>query len=179
MLGDAVTLIHMASLWEGSGLMALAQGSEPKGFMDLLPDPMKPGLVDLGVTIGILVVTMLVLRLFLFKPLMETLDRRDRDINAGSETKASAAALIDLRQADYAAKLKDLRAQAFGHRKSLAEAAAKEKQSLLDDARAKAGVRRAEASTALSAQREAAKAELVAQVDALSESMVQHLLKQA
>ena len=179
MLGDAVTLIHMASLWEGSGLMAIARGDEPKGFMDLLPDPMKPGLVDLGIVVGLLVVTMFLLRFFLFKPLMETLDKRDRDINAGSETKASAAALIDLRQADYAAKLKDLRAQAFGHRKALAEAAAKEKQSLLAEARAQAGERRLEASTTLSAQREAAKAELVAQVDALSESMVQHLLKQA
>lgn len=178
-LGDVVTLIHMASLWEGGGLMALARGDEAKGLLDSLPDPMKPGLIDLGVVVALVIITMLLLRAFLFGPLMATLAQREHDINAGSDTKAKAAVLIESRQADYASKLKELRAQAFAHRKALADAASKEKQSLVDEARAQAGKRRTEAALTLGAQREAAKAELVAQVDALSESMVQHLLQRA
>lgn len=178
MLGDAVTLFHMAGLWAWNGTIALASGGE-KGLLDSLPDPMRPGLVDLAVAITMVIVTMLLLRAFLFKPLMETLDQREHDINAGSDTKAKAAHLIESRQAEYAGKLKELRAQAFAHRKALADAAARERQALVNEARAKAGSRREEAFASLNAQREAAKAELVAQVDALSESMVQHLLKQA
>lgn len=169
----------MASLWEGSGLMALAPGGEATRLYDSLPDPMKPDLAALGTIFALVVLMTLLLRAILFKPLMATLDQREHDINAGSDTKAKAAALIESRQAEYAAKLKELRAQAFAHRKALADAAAKERQALVDQARAQAGDRRSEALAALKTQREAAKAELMAQVDALSETMVQHLLKQA
>lgn len=183
-----MTLIHLASLWEGSGskgllggLKGLADGAgeAPKSLYDSLPDPMKPDFVALGATVALVVVMMVLLRGVLFRPLLAVLDQRERDINAGSDTKAKAAALVERRQGEYGAKLKELRAQAFAHRKALAEAASKEKQSLVDAARTRAGERRAEALAALRSQKDAAKGELMAQVDALSESMVSHLLKQA
>jgi F0F1-type ATP synthase membrane subunit b/b' len=75
--------------------------------------------------------------------------------------------------------LRDLRGKAFEHRKALAAAATLERTSLLEKARLQSTETRSAALEDLKARRETAKAELVAQVDALSESMVQHLLKQA
>lgn len=169
----------MASVWGTGGAMGLLSGGEPKSLYDSLPDPMKPDLVALGVTVLLVITLILVLRSVLFQPLLALLHQRDHDVNAGADTKAKAAALVEERQADYAAKLKELRAQAFAHRKALAEAAAKEKQALVDDARAKAGAQRSEALAALRTQQEAAKAELMGQVDALADAMVSHLLQQA
>ncbi len=158
--------------------MALLQG-EPKGLLDAMPDPMKPTLGEIGFIVALMVVLYVFLRGVLFTPLTQVMDDREADIDAGEGTKAQAAALVEQRQAEYAARLKELRAQAFAHKKGLADAASREKQSLLGEARAQAGLSRTEALSRLQAQQEAAKGELMAQVDALSESMVQHLLKQA
>ena len=144
-----------------------------------LPDPMRPYPGQILFVIVLVAVLTLVLRASFFNPVMQVVDDRERQLAAGSDTKAQAAALVESKQKDYEARLKDLRAQAAAHRKSLAEAAAKERQSAVDAARAQATAQRQEALAKLATQREAAKADLVAQVDALADGMVQHLLKQA
>lgn len=144
-----------------------------------MPDPMRPDLPALLFVIVLLVVLYFYLRVVFFQPITKVMADRDRDLNAGGDAKAQAAALLDVRQKDYQGRLKDLRAQAFAHRKALADAAGKEKQAMLDEARTKAQAERQAAVEALKAQQAAAKQNLLAQVDALSESMAQTLLKQA
>ncbi|HJU83225.1 MAG TPA: ATP synthase F0 subunit B [Holophagaceae bacterium] len=144
-----------------------------------MPDPMKPALPEIGYVIVLVTVLYLLLKVVFFKPITEVMETRERDMNAGSDTKAKAAALVEARQKEYQDRLKELRAKAFAHRKALAEAAAKEKQALLEEARAKAGAQRQSALDALKAESAKAKQDLVAQVDALAESMAQHLMKQA
>jgi F0F1-type ATP synthase membrane subunit b/b' len=107
------------------------------------------------------------------------MEERDRDLDAGGDAKAQAAAQLDARQRDYQARLKELRAQAFEARKALADAAGKEKHRLIDEARAKAQAEQRSALDSLKAQQAAAKQDLLVQVDALAESMAQTLLKQA
>ena len=75
--------------------------------------------------------------------------------------------------------MRELRGQAFEHRKALTAAVSAEKQGILDTARQTALTQRDEALVALRTEQKVAEAELRAQVEALSESMVQHLLKQA
>lgn len=151
----------------------------PKDFMSGLPDPMKLDLIEIGFVIVLVTVMYLILQALFFRPVMTVVDEREAAIDAGALKRAEAAALVEQRQGDYASRLKELRAQAFAHRKALADAAAREKQSLLEQARAAAGEQRQNALTQLATQREAAKADLLQQVGALSESMVQQLLKQA
>jgi F-type H+-transporting ATPase subunit b len=170
-----VALLELANLTlrspEGGGPVAriLAQ----------MPDPMRPDLPSLLFVIVLLVVLYLYLRVVFFQPITKVMEDRDRDLNAGSDAKAQAAAKLDARQRDYQARLKDLRAQAFEARKALADAATREKQRLLDEARAKAQAERQAAVESLKAQQVAARQNLLAQVDALADSMVQTLLKQA
>jgi len=167
----------MAPIWHLGLLTASAEA--PHGFMDTLPDPMKlqPG------TLIFVMVLVTCLYLFMkkvfFQPLMKVMDDRDAEIQSGAASRAEAAALVEARQADYAARLRELRAKAFEHRKALAMAAGKEKDALLEQARTQSDAQRATALAQLDAAREAAKAELMTQVEALSESMVQHLLRQA
>ena len=144
-----------------------------------MPDPMRPDLPAILFVIVLLVVLYLYLRVVFFKPITKVMEDRDRDLNAGGDAKAQAAALLEARQKDYQGRLKDLRAKAFERRKALADAAGREKQRLLDEARAKAQAERQSALDALKTQQAAAKQALVAQVDALAESMAQTLLKQA
>lgn len=144
-----------------------------------LPDPMRPYPEQILFVIVLIAVLTLILRFSFFAPVMQVVDDRERQLSAGSDTKAQAAALVASKQADYEARLKDLRGQAAAHRKSLAEAAAKEKQATLEAARTQATAQRQEALAKLTAQREAAKADLVAQVDQLAERMADQLLKQA
>jgi len=170
-----VALLELANLTlrspEGEGPVAriLAQ----------MPDPMRPDLPAILFVIVLLVVLYLYLRVVFFKPITKVMEDRDRDLNAGGDAKAQAAALLDARQKDYQSRLKELRAQAFEARKKLADAAGKEKQRLLDEARAKAQAERQAAVESLKAQQATAKQNLLAQVDALAESMAQTLLKQA
>ena len=144
-----------------------------------MPDPMRPDLPAILFVIVLLIVLYLYLRVVFFKPITKVMDDRDRDLNAGGDAKAQAAALLDARQKDYQARLKDLRAKAFERRKALADAAGKEKQRLLDEARTTAQAERQAAIESLKAQQVTAKQSLLAQVDALAESMAQTLLKQA
>ena len=144
-----------------------------------MPDPMRPDLPAILFVIVLLIVLYLYLRVVFFKPIAKVMEDRERDLHAGGEAKAQAAAQLDARQKDYQGRLKDLRAQAFARRKALADAVGKEKQRLLDETRAKAGVDRQAAVASLKAQQAAAKQSLLAQVDALAESMAQTLLKQA
>lgn len=144
-----------------------------------MPDPMRPDLPAILFVIVLLVVLYLYLRVVFFQPITKVMEDREHDLQAGGDAKAQAAALLDARQKDYQSRLKDLRAQAFERRKALADAAGKEKQRLLDEARAKAQVERQAAVATLKAQQAEAKQTLLAQVDALAESMAQTLLKQA
>ena len=144
-----------------------------------MPDPMRPDLPAILFVIVLVIVLYLYLRVVFFTPITKVMEDRDRDLQAGGDAKAQAAALLDARQKDYQSRLKDLRAKAFERRKALADAAGKEKQRLLEEARAKAQVERQAAVTSLQAQQATAKLNLLAQVDALAESMAQTLLKQA
>jgi F-type H+-transporting ATPase subunit b len=173
-----VTTIIMASLtWQGLTAPEVHQGSgNPLGA---LPDPMKLEWPVILFVIVLITLMYIFLKHAFFKPVTRVMDEREAAILAGSATKAQAAARIEQRQAEYAAKLKELRTKAFEHRKTLATAAAQEKQAILDEAREKAGEQRRAAVEDLKAQQEDAKTQLMAQIDALSESMAQHLLKQA
>ena len=164
-------------VWQAASFGLL--GGEPKGFIESLPAPMQINWRELVVVWLIVTILYFFLKATFFKPLVAVMDQREKDMNAGSEAKALAMAMIAQRQADYQAKLRDLRNQAFNHRKVLAEAASKEKQALLDQTRAQAQAQREVSLARLKSQAEAASIELMSQVDALAESMTQHLLKQA
>ncbi len=144
-----------------------------------MPDPMRPDLPAILFVIVLLVVLYLYLRVVFFQPITKVMADRDRDLSAGGDAKAQASAQLEARQKDYQGRLKDLRAQAFERRKALADAASREKQGLLDEARTKAQAERQTAVASLKAQQAEARQNLLAQVDALSESMAQTLLKQA
>ena len=170
-----MALLELANLTlrspEGEGPLAriLAQ----------MPDPMRPDLPALLFVIVLLVVLYLYLRVVFFKPITKVMEDRDRDLDAGGDSKAQAAEKLETRQRDYEGRLKDLRTQAFEARKDLADAAGKEKHRLLDEARSKAQTEQRAALESLKTQQDAAKQDLLAQVDALAESMAQTLLKQA
>lgn len=164
-------------VWQGARFGLL--GEEPAGFMDSLPSPMRLDWRELLFVAFLVTILYLFLKARFFKPMVGVMDQREKDMNAGGEAKAMAAAMIESRQAEYQAKLRDLRSQAYGHRKALADAASKEKQALLEKTRTEAQAHRAQALALLETQAAAAKTELMAQVDALAESMAQRLLKQA
>ncbi len=153
--------------------------AEPKGFIESLPAPMQLNWRELVVVTLLVTILYFFLKSSFFNPLVALMDQREKDMNSGAEAKAMAAAMIEQRQAEYQSKLRDLRNQAFGHRKVLADAASKEKQALLDVTRVQAQAQRGAALAQLSTQTAAAKIELMAQVDILAESMAQQLLKQA
>jgi F-type H+-transporting ATPase subunit b len=163
----------------GLGFASASDQEASGGFMASLPDPMKLELGTLLFIIGVLIVLFVFLKFVLFKPLTRLMDERETAIRAGGDTKSQAAAQIEARQADYAAQLRSLRAQAFEKRKALATEAGQERQRLVAETRVKANTQREAALAELKAGQEAAKTDLLTQVDALSESMVQHLLKQA
>ena len=170
-----MALLELANL-----TLRTPEGDGPIGrILAQMPDPMRPDLPALLFVIVLLVVLYLYLRVMFFQPITKVMADRDRDLNAGGDAKAQAASQLEARQKDYQARLKELRAKAFERRKALAEAAGKEKQRLLDEARAKAQTARLAAVESLKAQQAAAKQSLLAQVDALAESMAQTLLKQA
>jgi len=170
-----VALLELANLT----LRSPQEGSPVARILAQMPDPMRPDLPALLFVIVLLVVLYLYLRVVFFQPITKVMEDRDRDLNAGGDAKAQAAALLEARQKDYQSRLKDLRAQAFERRKALSDAAGKEKQRLLDEARSKAQAERLAAVESLKAQQATAKQNLLAQVDALAESMAQTLLKQA
>jgi F0F1-type ATP synthase membrane subunit b/b' len=147
------------------------------GLLSSMPDPMRPYLPQVIAVILLVSLLVVVLKKGFFAPLGDVLAERARSLSAGSDTKAQAMALLDSRQKDYDAQLRDLRQQAAQRRKALADAAAAEKTRLVDAARAKANASRTEAFAALDGQREAAKKDLVAQVDQLADAMAQQLVK--
>lgn len=145
--------------------------------LSALPEPMRPYLPQVLSVIVLVAILTFVLRGIFFKPMGEVLLQRAQRLNAGSDTKAKAMALLEARQGEYDAKVKALRLEASQRRKALADAAAAERTRLVEEARAKAGAARTEAFAALDAQREAARKDLVAQVDHLAEAMAQQLVK--
>lgn len=177
-LGGIVIPIALDSL-PGSGLLLANAGEASPSFMDALPDPMKLDPYQIGFVIVLMTALYLFLKFAFFKPVVQVMDEREAAIAAGGAAKAEAAARVEQRQAEYAAQLRELRAKAFEHRKALAAAAALEKGRLLETARQQASETRSATLADLMAKKEAAKTELMTQVDTLAESMVQHLLKQA
>lgn len=170
-----MALLELANL-----TLRTPDGEGPLGrILAQMPDPMRPDLTSTLFVIVLVVLLYVYLRVVFFTPITRVMEERERDLHAGGDAKAKAAALLEARQKDYQARLKDLRAQAFEARKALAEAAGREKQRLLDEARAKALAERQAAVASLQAQQGEAKQRLLAQVDALAETMTQTLLKQA
>ena len=161
------------------GILVSGGADAPKGFMDTLPDPMKLDAATLLFVMVLVTCLFLFMKAVFFKPLVQLMDDRDAAIRSGSARRDEAAALVEERQAEYAGKLRELRARAFEHRKALAAAAARDKQALLDQARKQSSDQLGAAVLELKAAQEAAKAELMTQVETLSESMVQHLLRRA
>jgi F-type H+-transporting ATPase subunit b len=147
--------------------------------MDTLPDPMKLELGALVFVIVLITALFIFMKYVFFKPLIKVMDEREEAIQSGASSRAEAAALVERRQGEYATRLRDLRGQAFEHRKALASAAAKEKVTILDRTRNEATATRTTAVAELQAAKATAKTDLMAQVDALADSMVQHLLRQA
>jgi len=174
--GNVISVIGASGVLLG---LVGPEGHASGGFIEGLPDPMKPDIFQIGFVIVILIAMFLFLKYAFFKPVSKVMEDREADIASGSTTKHQAAAQIEERQADYAARLRDLRGQAFERRKALASEATQQKDIMLDEARQKALHQRNTAREALRSQQEQAKAQLTAEVDALSESMVLHLLKQA
>ena len=160
------------------GLMASGPEAS-KGFMESLPDPMKLQAGTLIFVIVLVTCLHLFMKKVFFKPLVKVMDDREAEIQSGAARRMEAAALVEARQADYAERLRELRAKAFEHRKALAGAAGKEREALLERARKESGERREAALARLRETEASAKAELLAQVDALSESMARHLLGRA
>jgi F-type H+-transporting ATPase subunit b len=140
---------------------------------------MKLDLYEIGFVILLMTALYLFLKFAFFKPVTQVMDEREAAIAAGGAAKAEAAAQVEQRQSEYASRLRELRGKAFDQRKSLAAAASMERTALLDKAREESSQTRKAALEELKTKTASAKVELVAQVDALSESMVQHLLKQA
>jgi F0F1-type ATP synthase membrane subunit b/b' len=140
---------------------------------------MRPTWQEVLFVLALVTVLYWVLKSGFFKPITNLMEQRERDMEAGTRAKAEAASLVELRQADYATRLKELRAKAFARKKELSDAVTNEKNRILDQARTVAQTQRVESAEALSIERERAKADLVTQVDSLAESMVQHLLKGA
>jgi F-type H+-transporting ATPase subunit b len=175
--------LHFGGIVESAlaslGGLALLAGPGGQGFLEQLPDPMRPTPFEIGFVIVLVTVLYFYLRAVFFKPFVGMMEQREADMAAGTEAKSRAAAEIEQRQGEYAAQLRGLRNQAFARKKELADAAAEEKNAFLSQARSKAQAQRQSASEALALQTEQAKRDLEAQVDALSESMVQRLLRQA
>ncbi len=168
----------MASTWQ-LGIMIASGNEAPKSFMDSLPDPMKLDPATLIFVMVLVTCLFLFMKTVFFRPLVKVMDDREAEILSGASSRAEAATLVEGRQAEYAARLRELRARAFEHRKALAAVAGREKEALLAQARSAADAQRAAALAQLATAQEAAKVELLTQVEALSESMVQHLLRQA
>ena len=171
----------MTSVLVGLTSMILLSGAAKQGggFLDTLPDPMKPTLFEVCFIIALLVLLYYFLKSQLFRPLGGLMDEREAEIQAGAQVKAEAVKQVEARQKEYEEKLRGLRAKAFERRKELASVALEEKTRLVEEARRGAVSLREEAVERLATQREAAKVELTAQVDALADSMVQSLLRQA
>ena len=161
------------------GFMTPTTGGTPPSFMDALPDPMKLDVYQIGFVVLLITILYFFLKVAFFKPVTLVMDEREAAIAAGGAAKLEAAVQVERRQVEYATQLRELRAKAFEHRKALAAAATQERTTLLEKTRQQSLETRTSALEELKAQGEAAKIELVAQIDALSESMVQHLLKQA
>jgi len=170
-----VALLGLANL-----TLRTPDGGGPVGqILAQMPDPMRPDLPALVFVIVLLIVLYVYLRVVFFGPITKVMEDRDRDLNAGGDAKATAAALLEARQKDYQERLKDLRGRAFDRRKTLADAAGQEKFRLLDEARTKAQAERQAALDSLRAQQADARQRLLGEVDALAETMALTILKQA
>ena len=158
---------------------ASGDGGGLDAFLSRLPDPMRPYLGQLIFVVVLVVALHWILKLGFYRSITRAMSEREAALSAGSDAKAKAAVLVEARQREYREKLKDLRARAAAHRKSLADAATAEKQAIVGEARAKATGRRKAAMDALAADSVQAKQDLVAQADQLAEAMAVRLMQQA
>ena len=163
---------------EGTGTL-VGGVQAPSSFVDNIPDTMK---LDAGTLIFVvLLVTCLFffMKYVCFRPIVRVVDEREATIKCGALKLAEAVALVERRQADYAASLRELRIRALEHRKALSVATARTKQDLLDRARQDSQRQLEAAILELDALKATAKDELLTHVDALSDSLIQNLIRQA
>jgi F0F1-type ATP synthase membrane subunit b/b' len=160
-------------------MMLVTSDAAQGGFLDSLPDPMTPTVIEVGFVMALLVFLHFFMKHSFFRPIGKFMDDREDEIHSGATLKFEAAKTINLRQLEWAERLRVARAKARKHRKALTKAATEDKLMQVDKVRQEAKSMRKAASERLASQRETAKTELIAQVDALADNMVQHLLKQA
>lgn len=147
--------------------------------MDAMPDPMKLDLIQVAFVMAVLSILYFFLKGHLFKPLVGLMDERDADIQAGAMSRMEASRQVEQSQLAFDQRLREMNAEAFEHRRTLTEAANREKEALLEKTRLEAGRERKVAVDAIRSQAEKAEFELKLQIDRMSEQLAQHLLKQA
>jgi F-type H+-transporting ATPase subunit b len=170
---DATIAIEDAGAIMGVGTQV------PSSFMDNLPDTMK---LDLGTVVFVmLLVTILFffMKYVCFKPIIKIIDEREAAIKDGAVKLSKAVELVEQRQVEYSTRLRELRVKALEHRKVLSIATICTKQNLLDQARQDSQKQLEAAMMELNIFKAAARAELMTHVDALSESLIQSLIRQA
>lgn len=173
MIPDAMLAIEGAETVVGVGAQT------PNSFMDNLPDTMK---LDFGTVVFVmLLVTLLFffMKYVCFKPIVKVMDEREAAIMDGAAKLSEAIALVEQRQSEYASSLRELRIKALEHRKALFVATNLTKQNLLDEARQDSQKQLEAAIMELNTFKAAAKAELATHIDALSESLIKNLIRQA
>jgi F-type H+-transporting ATPase subunit b len=147
-------------------------------FMDNLPDTMKLDLYTLIFVILLVTLLFFFMKYVCFKPIMKIVDEREAAIRDGAVKLAEAIALVEQRQNDYSSSLRKLRVKAIEYRKELSIATASTKKDLLDQARRDSQKQLEGAIAELNILKESSKAELMTHVDTLSESLIQHLIRQ-
>ena len=88
------------------------------------------------INFGILV---LVLNLFLYKPIRKALADRAAEINSAKQKTESVDASVQEKVAAYEARMRDVKAQAAAERATMKKAAEVEEQALLEQARQLSG----------------------------------------
>jgi F0F1-type ATP synthase membrane subunit b/b' len=168
------------TLATGNNGAIMEAGTQASGsFMDNLPDTMKLDFWTI-IFVAVLVASLFIFMKYVcFKPILKVMDDREAAIRDGAIKLSESVALVQWRQAEYATSLRELRIKALEHRKALSIVASRTKQNLLDQAHKDSQKQLASASDELNAFKAAAKIELLAHVDILSESLIQNLTKRA
>ena len=128
-------------------------------------------------TVVNILVLFLLLRKFLYKPVMNIIAQRQKQVddalNAAETSKQEAAAALN----DAQAKLRNVDAEAAARREAYEQQAEKEKQQLVADAQKQADAIVAEGKAAAEAERQHKLREADAQTTALARAMCEKLLE--
>ena len=133
--------------------------------------------LNLLYTVVNILVLFLLLRKFLYKPVMNIIAQRQKQVddalNAAETSKQEAAAALN----DAQAKLRNVDAEAAARREAYEQQAEKEKQQLMADAQKQADAIVAEGKAAAEAERQHKLREADAQTTALARAMCEKLLE--